>query len=168
VSKARGLPWNPRFSAPANARRVLPAMMRSYFAEVRLLLAANPPPAELHTVRLATKRVRYTLELFRTCYGPGLEKCLTALQRLQRILGQVNDCAAAERLVETLVPASASRKRMEVFLRQRASAKAMALRKEWHEVFDAPGREQWWLRYLASNARAPKAPAYKKAPGPLK
>ncbi|MEI9973986.1 MAG: CHAD domain-containing protein [Ignavibacteriota bacterium] len=53
--------------------------------------------AELHVIRLATKRVRYTLELFRPCYGPGLELRITSLQRLQQLLGEVNDCAAAER-----------------------------------------------------------------------
>jgi CHAD domain-containing protein len=144
--------WNPRLSVTANARRHLPPMIHGYFTQVRELLATNPAPAELHPIRLATKRVRYTLELFRPCYGRGLELRLATLQRLQQLLGEINDCAAAERLIEGLVPASPVRRRAETFLRRRASAKATALRREWRDNFDAPGREHWWLRYLASSA----------------
>ena len=145
--------WNQRQDARVNARRHLPSAVRGYFASVRQLLAANPAPAELHAMRLATKRLRYTLELFRPCYGKGLEVRLAALQRLQQVLGEVNDCAAAERLLEELAPESPARARVITFLRRRAAAKAALLRREWHGHFDAPGREHWWLAYLAGNAR---------------
>jgi CHAD domain-containing protein len=156
MSKAADIAWNPHLGAAPNARRQLPVLVRAYFAQVRELLAADPPPAELHAIRLASKRLRYTLELFRPCYGPGLKLRLADLQRLQQVLGEVNDCAAAERLVESVFPASPARSRMARFLRRRASSKAGELRKEWLEVFDAPGRERWWIEYLARNARAGK------------
>jgi CHAD domain-containing protein len=145
--------WNPRLGASLNARRQLPPMMRDYFSQMRELLAADPPPAELHTMRLATKRVRYTLELFRPCYGPGLELRIATLQRLQQVLGEVNDCAAAERLIEGLVPASSARTLVRTFLRHRAAAKASELRHEWRQHFDAAGREHWWLHYLSRSAK---------------
>jgi len=150
---ANGRVGNPRASASANARRRLPALVRAYFAQVRELLAANPAPPELHAIRLATKRIRYSLELFRPCYGRGLDQRLATLQHLQQLLGEINDCAAAERLIESLVRPSPARKRVRTFLRRRASAKAAALRREWHGNFDAPGREHWWLQYLAAGAR---------------
>jgi CHAD domain-containing protein len=128
-------------------------MMRAYFVEVREVLASNPVPAELHTIRLATKRARYTLELFRPCYGEYLEERIASLQRLQQLLGEVNDCAAAERLIDQLVAASPLRARAQSFLRRRAAAKATGLRRQWRESFDAPGREHWWLHYLARSAR---------------
>jgi CHAD domain-containing protein len=152
----RGIVWNLRLGAAANARRQLPLLVRAYFAQVRTWLAADPPPAELHVIRLASKRLRYSLELFRPCYGPGLKLRLAALQRLQQVLGEVNDCAATERLLAVLLPASPARGRVERFLRRRALLKAAALRREWHDHFDAPGREQWWLRYLVRNARSAK------------
>jgi CHAD domain-containing protein len=154
MKTARDIPWNPRLGAARNARRQLPRLVRAYFAQVRNFLAADPLPAELHTIRLASKRLRYTLELFRPCYGPGLVVRLASLQRLQRILGEVNDCAAVERLLRLLVPASPTRSRVDHFLSRRAAAKAAAMRKEWREKFDAPGRELWWLGYLS---RTPKA-----------
>ena len=122
------------------------------------MLAGNPAPVELHAIRLATKRLRYTLELFRPCYGRGLDARIRSLQQLQQTLGEVNDCAAAERLIVNLVPASAERRRLETFLRRRAAAKATALRRQWRDSFDAPGREHWWLDYLSKSAsvREPK------------
>jgi CHAD domain-containing protein len=153
MDKSNQIAWNPRLTAVRNASRKLPPMMRTYLEQGRELLATNPPPAELHVLRLATKRVRYTLELFRPCYGRGLNIRLATLQRLQQVLGEVNDCAAAERLIESLIAASPARERVQTFLRRRASAKASALRREWHGSFDAPGREHWWLHYLASGAR---------------
>lgn len=159
MSRPGNIAWNARMGAAANARRQLPALVSAYFADVRELLAADPPPAELHAIRLASKRLRYTLELFRPCYGPGLKIRLAQLQRLQQILGEVNDCAAAERLIGSLLPASAARSRVERFLRLRAAAKAVELRKQWYESFDAPGREHWWLGYLARAAPGRNAPA---------
>ena len=153
MNKSSQIVWNPRSSAGSNARRRLPPAVHAYFVQVRELLAANPAPPQLHAMRLATKRLRYTLELFRPCYGRGLDERLAALQRLQQMLGEVNDCAAAERLIEGLAPASAARRRVVSFLRRRAAAKAAALRREWRDRFDAPGREHWWLRYLARGAR---------------
>jgi CHAD domain-containing protein len=151
--KPSQIAWNPRLGASLNARRKLPPMMADYFSQVRELLVSDPPPAELHAMRLATKRVRYTLELFRPCYGPGLELRIATLQRLQQVLGEVNDCAATERLIEGLVPTSPARTRVRTFLRCRAAAKATELRREWRQNFDAPGREQWWLHYLSRSAK---------------
>jgi len=153
MNKPGQIVWNVRLSATLNARRKLPPMMQAYFTQVRELLATDPAPAELHVIRLASKRVRYTLELFRPCYGRGLELRLKALQRLQQVLGEVNDCAAAERLIAGLVPASPARSRVQSFLHRRAAAKASALRQEWHDAFDAPGREHWWLHYLAGSVK---------------
>jgi CHAD domain-containing protein len=153
MTKTKKIVWNQRLGASLNARRQLPAMMKGYFAQVRELLAEDPAPAELHTIRLATKRVRYTLELFRPCYGTGLELRITALRRLQQLLGEINDCAAAERLIDGLIAPSPTRSRVQSFLRRRAAAKATALRHEWHGQFDSPGREHWWIHYLARSAR---------------
>ena len=148
MNKPTQIAWNSRLGAAENARRKLPEIVEAYFKDVREMLARNPAPAELHAVRLATKRLRYTLELFRPCYGRGLEQRIASLRQLQQILGEVNDCAAAERLIASDVPASEGRRRVETFLHRRAAAKAAALRRHWRDSFDAPGREHWWLDYL--------------------
>jgi len=152
MSKPYKVRWDQKGSTPGNARRELPRLVAGYFTRVRELLSEDPPPAGLHAIRLETKKVRYTLELFRDCYGPGLEKRLAVLRRLQQLLGDVNDSASTEQLVEASMRDSPMRARIARFLEQRAGATASEFRKEW-AAFDAPGQELWWTRYLARNAR---------------
>jgi CHAD domain-containing protein len=148
--------WDERTGAAANAHRELPLLAASFFAQVRALLAEDPSPAELHRLRLFTKRLRYTLELFRPCYGPALETRLAALRRIQQSLGEVNDSAAAGQLLsQAMSAASPQRARILRYLEGRAALKAQEFRKDWAEVFDAPGQERWWTTYLARHARTP-------------
>jgi CHAD domain-containing protein len=156
MSKLHQANWDERAGAAVNARRELPQLAASYFAQVRALLADDPSPARLHRLRLLTKRLRYTLELFRPCYGPALDTRLAALRRIQQLLGEVNDSAAAGRLLsKSMIPASPQRARILRYLEERASVKAQEFRKDWAEVFDAPGQERCWTTYLARHARTP-------------
>jgi CHAD domain-containing protein len=154
----RQAPWNARETPAANARRELPPLVRKFFAEVRAALAARPSPEQLHRVRLAAKRVRYTLELFRACYGPGLEARIGELRSLQQMLGEINDCAATGRLLARRLPASPQRRAAERFLAARIRAKNAELRLLWSQRIDGPGREARWARYLARDSRAPRTP----------
>jgi len=156
MSKLHQATWDERAGATTNARRELPHLTASYFARVRALLAGDPSPVKLHRLRLLTKRLRYTLELFRPCYGPGLDTRLAALRRVQQSLGEVNDSTAAGRLLsKSMSTASPQRARLLRFLEERAALKAQEFRKDWAEIFDAPGQERWWTTYLARHARAP-------------
>ena len=156
MSKLHQPTWDERTGAAANAHRELPLLAASFFAQVRALLAENPSPAKLHRLRLLTKRLRYTLELFRPCYGPAIETRLAALRRIQQSLGEVNDSAAAGRLLsQAMSAASPQRARILRYLEERAAVKAQEFRKDWAEVFDAPGQERWWTTYLARHARTP-------------
>jgi CHAD domain-containing protein len=155
MGKPHQVEWDEKATAAANARSELPPLVSRYFALVRELLAKNPSPPELHRLRLATKRLRYTLELFQPCYGPGLETRMAGLRELQRLLGEVNDSAATGRLLAKAMRESAQQARVEAFLKERAAEKAREFRKHWDEVFDAAGREQWWTAYLERQARPP-------------
>ena len=148
--------WDERTGAAANAHRELPLLAASFFAQVRALLAEDPSPAKLHRLRLLTKRLRYTLELFRPCYGPALDTRLAALRRIQQSLGEVNDSLAAGALLsQAMSAASPQRARILRYLEERAALKAQEFRQDWAEVFDAPGQERWWTTYLARHARTP-------------
>jgi CHAD domain-containing protein len=156
MGNANRIKWDERTGAAVNARRRLPRLVADYFARVRGLLAAEPSAAKLHRLRLATKRLRYTLELFRPCYGPALESRLAALGRIQQVLGEVNDSTAAARLLaKSMSGDSPQSVRIQRFLEERVEQKAREFQKDWTEVFDAPGQEQWWIKYLARNARTP-------------
>jgi CHAD domain-containing protein len=153
VKEIRHGEWSKRLGVPENARRELPAIVSSYFAYVRRELAKDPQPPALHPLRLATKQVRYTLEIFRPFYGWGLEKRLGALRKVQQQLGDVNDCVASWQLLSRKLRRSPERAHMEKFLHQRAQKQAADFRKLWHKLFEAPGREDWWTRYLSRPAR---------------
>lgn len=141
--------WNQRASAAANARRQLPRMMSKYFVEVRDALTQKQSPARLHPIRLASKKVRYTLELFRSCYRTAeFDARMEALKDVQTSLGEVNDAVAAWRLLRKMMPHSPHREALREFLKSRAAKKAEEFRKHWAEQFDAPGRERWWTEFL--------------------
>lgn len=143
------LEWNERASAEANARRQLPHMMSEYFAAVRDALAEKQSPARLHRIRLASKKVRYTLELFRSCYpAHEFDARLEALKNVQTSLGDVNDAVAAWRLLRKTAPQSPQREALREFFKSRAAKKAEEFRQHWAEEFDAPGRERWWTEFL--------------------
>ena len=45
-----------------------------------------------HAMRIAAKRLRYTVELARPVYGQSLDEALAAVKRVQTLLGEVHDC----------------------------------------------------------------------------
>jgi CHAD domain-containing protein len=145
--------WNERSGPGANAKHELPRMMSGYFVQVREAMRAKTSPAALHKIRLASKRVRYTLELFRPCYGPGLDERLKALKDVQTSLGDVNDAVAASALIRNAMPPSARRKALRAYLKKHAAEKAEEFRMHWMETFDAEGQERWWLEFLRKPRR---------------
>jgi CHAD domain-containing protein len=147
--------WDDEAGVAANARNELPKLAQAYFAQVRRVLAENPRPARLHLIRVSGKRLRYSLELFRPCYGPGLEERIEALKQVQDLLGQVNDSVVSLAVIRRAMRKSRLRSRVERFAAKRAAEKANAFRAHWQGEFDAPGREEWWSGYLAREAHAP-------------
>jgi CHAD domain-containing protein len=164
VSKPLQVEWSARTEAVDNARTRLPKLVAAYFAEGRKLLESNPAPAELHALRLATKKVRYTLELFKSCYGPGLTERIGALKSLQQMLGEINDTVAAERTIEAALGSRTPElAKVSRFLRRRGAAKANEFKRHWVQVFDAPGQEHWWTNYMARPAGLGKSKAARQA-----
>ncbi|MBI3946926.1 MAG: CHAD domain-containing protein [Armatimonadetes bacterium] len=47
---------------------------------------------ELHAMRIAAKRLRYTMELFAPLYEDGLKPPLQGVRALQELLGDIHDC----------------------------------------------------------------------------
>ena len=142
--------WDLAATAGENARAQLPSLAGGYFKAGREALEAARSPAELHAFRLRTKRLRYTLELFRGSYGPSLEQRIDSLKEVQTVLGDINDCAVALRVAKKLLAShSAHYRKVERFLNARVTRLAAGFRKHWREEFDAPGREDWWVGYLA-------------------
>lgn len=138
-------------TAAQNARAELPRLAKSYFKAGRKLLSQEPSGKALHKFRLDTKRFRYTLELFRGCYGPGLDARLLRLGEVQTHLGDINDCAATLRMLKDEY--GLRRKGVSKYLERRAERKIREFRKCWETSMDSQGQEEWWVDYLARFTR---------------
>jgi CHAD domain-containing protein len=147
MAKQSHIVWDISKNAAENASSKLPKMARAYFRKGRALFEAAPSTSALHSFRLDTKRFRYTLELFRSLYGPGLDRRLALLRSMQDYLGEINDCAATQKLVGRRRP------KIAAFLQNRMTHRARVLTGYWRRTFDAPGQEQWWTDYLARFAK---------------
>ncbi len=140
--------WDPHLTAAQNAKRRLPKLASDYFNAGSKLVEGKPTVEELHAFRLATKRFRFTLEMFRPCYGKSLEIRIEHLRGVQNRLGEINDCVTTLALLK---PAAKS-KAVSAFLKKRITERTRAFVQHWHRTFDA-GQEIQWRRYLSSFAR---------------
>lgn len=149
MAKKKVPAWRVSLTAAENAKAVLPVLSRSYFAEGRDAAAGDLAEDDLHRFRLATKRFRYTLELFQPCYPAGLDQRLAQLRQIQQYLGEINDCRTAAQLIRGLRPARSKQpSAVFAFLERRAAERVTRFHEYWTKTFDAPGREQNWVDYL--------------------
>ncbi len=140
--------WDESKPAAECARQVLPKLAADFFNQGRTIVGSAPSVEDLHQLRLTVKRFRYALELFRPCYGSGLEQRLEALKRMQDHLGAMNDCGATTALVQaSLAEAPGSAEFLE-FLSKRGDEERSNFLRHWRETFDAAGQETWWIEYL--------------------
>lgn len=140
--------WRPAAAANENAIERLPGLIWELFEAGRQALYEPVDSAELHALRLMTKRRRYTLELFAPCYDAELAERLRQLQYLQHLLGEINDRRASKDLAES--------GDMEAYLEHERRRLTEEFARYWHEVFDAPGECEGWMLELArlSSAKA--------------
>jgi CHAD domain-containing protein len=154
VAKKLLVKWKETAAPAENARTRLSALIAEYFADGRRSARPETNLRELRRFAMRTERVRCTLELFRGCYGPGLEERIARLRELEDRLAKVNDCDAALRLALDTMAASPQRSKIENLLTARAERQRTEFLRHWRETFDKPGLEQWWSGYLARNTRS--------------
>jgi CHAD domain-containing protein len=96
-SAAAGRAKNSKENSPASLtfRMMGREVVLSQYKELDKLGASlfNPFDVEpLHEMRIAAKRLRYSLELFLPCFGEGLAGFAKELAELQTSLGDLHDC----------------------------------------------------------------------------
>jgi CHAD domain-containing protein len=149
--KKSELHWEASTHPAENARRVLPKLARDYFRHGDKAARPETSEGDLHEFRLATKRFRYTLEMFTPVYGPGLEARIKQIRQVQQVLGDVQDCQAI-RTMEPIQPHA----RLIAWLEQRLDQKKAEFYKLWREQFSTDQIQTGWLRYLNRYSRASK------------
>ena len=149
-----GTKWDEKASPGENARSRIPKLVAAYYLEGRQAAEGQAPPEALHAFRLHTKKLRYTVELFRSCYGPGLQRWLAALSRIQDHLGAISDCATAARVCFAHLPEAApERERLAAYLDRRIAREAASFRRYWRSEFDRPAESRRWEAYFRRKSR---------------
>ena len=108
--------------------------------------AAAQPEADwndLHRFRLATKHLRYTMELFAPVYGRAVAARLDVLKRVQTHLGKVNDCDTAR----SLEPIRGERE-LDDWLAARQHSEHEKFLKTWAQERVRSGGGAAWVRYF--------------------
>lgn len=141
------LDWSPAEAAS----RLLPAFTREFYAAGRHAFAQGDS-ASLHEFRIAAKKFRYALELFRPLYGPKFADKLTGLKKLQDYLGRLNDLATARALIE-----GRDADEFAAWMEKEAGTVRAELEEYWRNTMDTLGAEQRWARYFARYAGRSKA-----------
>jgi len=118
--------------------------VKGFFQEGRKAMKRNRTWSQLHQFRIATKKFRYTLELFQPVYGPALDARLEALRKIQKLLGSINDAVNTRKLIADLDHPGPLRKK----LAEKAESKRDELRDRWQNEFDAPGELKKWKAFF--------------------
>lgn len=104
-------PWEPPYPAfdlkgealPRQVRHVAPVLIAERVAAVRAydpwLRGADIPLGRYHRLRIASKRLRYTLEYFSEVLGPAAKPLITQVKLLQDHLGELQDAVVASNLL---------------------------------------------------------------------
>jgi CHAD domain-containing protein len=144
---------------------MLPAMAQDFFKRGDEAAGPKAPPRELHRFRIASKKFRYTLELFTPLSGPLLNPKLEAIRRVQTLLGDINDFETVRDLVGQYEGADT----LTAWLKKRQRKRLLEFRECWATTFGTDEERKSWvdfLKHLASEPRAAKKPAARSTPEP--
>ena len=144
--------WNAEHSPPQNARKHLPALVREWFSAGRKSAQEGRSPREFHQFRLATKRLRYTLELFKTIYGRGLVARLKSLSEVQDLLGMANDYHVTALALRERMRFDPALQPVFELLEKRAAEKRGEFRIHWVRMYAPALVEARWVNYFRRNA----------------
>lgn len=117
----------------------------------------------LHEMRIAAKRLRYSLELFQQCWGHSIAPYAKRIERLQSALGDVHDCDVWIESIDKLFSRSRKEKREDqvnalvwlishfIKLRTKHLRQALTRWREW-EADDASNKLRTLLKEKAPPA----------------
>ena len=127
------------------ARRMLPRRAKEFLQLGNSAVQGKSSPEKLHQFRIASKKFRYSLELFGPLYGATLKRWVEGIKQAQNLLGDINDCATAAEIVTALKGSRA----VLGWLKKRERRKMEEFRKWWPEAFGAREVHRSWMRSLS-------------------
>jgi CHAD domain-containing protein len=137
--------------AAAPAAEALPDLLRKPWHKLATRverLGGSPTDEKLHDVRIRTKRVRYAAEAAAPVVGKPAKELARAAERLQEVLGELNDAVVAGRWLagraQTGRPDDETRAAEALASQERAVAqeRRAGWREAWAEL-SSPGLRDW-------------------------
>jgi CHAD domain-containing protein len=116
--------------------------------EARRKLGSSPSDAELHRLRIKTKRARYAAELAETCMGKTATRFIEQGKQFQDLLGGHHDAVMAEKRIRDFLVQSKSVRaafvagRMVERLRQRRDVARTRIESQWKKL-QKRGMKAW-------------------------
>jgi CHAD domain-containing protein len=152
------------------AKRLLPDMVAEHFHRGEAAVGKKMPAHKIHRFRVAAKNFRYTLDFFAPLYAGTLPLLIDRLKDVQTLLGDINDCATARRIVKEEVTGNgdeAVRNDVLSGLKERQRKKIKEFREQYTAEFSSASALTQWqdsVRRIGSqkSAAAKKSPPAKK------
>jgi hypothetical protein len=104
---------DPDASLAFNARRILAVRMAEFYSYERVV-PLESAMTEHHDLRIAAKRLRYSLELFRSVFGEQGERQIERVKQIQEELGTLHDHDVRIELIEAELASLAAHQTAEV------------------------------------------------------
>lgn len=136
----------------AAGERALPRMAKRFFRRARPATREEASAADLHQLRLAAKKLRYTMELVIPPEGAGANRPLQQIVALQKLLGTINDCQT----VRCMIDGEPGAGPCAAALKRKQRKKTEEFRRYWVANWpDVASAARWMegLRRMAEDAR---------------
>ena len=99
---------DPRSPLGENARAILKVRIAEYY-HYTPIVHDEQAGVLLHELRIAAKRLRYTLEMFKGVFGAEGARKIEQVKAIQEVLGELHDCDVRIELIEDELVALAGR-----------------------------------------------------------
>jgi CHAD domain-containing protein len=152
---AAGTDGDARIAVEQTAHRILPRMAADFVDRGNAASESKVSPEKLHAFRLASKKFRYTLELFAPLYDAALNGWLESIKAIQTVLGDINDCATVAQMLAGYKGSGAT----ETWLKKRQRRKTEQFSKQWQEEFGDAAAVRNRIRSLQHPGQTPRKPA---------
>ncbi|HVW08521.1 MAG TPA: CHAD domain-containing protein [Bryobacteraceae bacterium] len=141
-------------SARDAASNILPGMLKKYLRHGTQASHHNASSKELHRFRIATKEIRYSVELFIPVFGAGagvgtggpIGELSKNLKKIQNHLGAIHDCTATAALIEDLK--SPGRKNILRAIGKRGEEKTDRFLRDYRRQFEDEDAVRRWKKAL--------------------
>ena len=133
-----------------SARQEVPRRAKTFFHDGNRAADGKASAGDLHKVRIAAKKFRYTFEIYESAFGPTAESRLEQLREVQSLLGDINDIRTVRKLLDEL----GGDKKVDAALRKHLRKKKAEFCSFWETKYPSGERKEW-MRFLRQPARKP-------------